>query len=131
MYSLWKWKIQTILEFDSTVLPHLNLPHPISFLWASPNPSSTPLVSYALWITLTYSLIAVLNAVFHHRCVRENVAIPWNLINSIALKINYVFYSSTSDSLYRSSHWRCAVRKGVLRNFLKLTRKHLCQSLFF
>ena len=26
---------------------------------------------------------------------------------------------------------RCSVRKGVLRNFTKLTGKHLCQCLFF
>ena len=25
----------------------------------------------------------------------------------------------------------CSVRKGVLKNFAKLTGKHLCQSLFF
>ena len=31
----------------------------------------------------------------------------------------------------RSSHWRCSVKKGVLRNFAKFTGKHLCQSLFF
>ena len=31
---------------------------------------------------------------------------------------------------FRSSHRRCSVRKGVLRNFAKFTRKHLCQSLF-
>ena len=30
----------------------------------------------------------------------------------------------------RSSHRRCSVRKGVLRNFAKFTGKHLCQSLF-
>ena len=30
-----------------------------------------------------------------------------------------------------SSHRGCPVRKGVLRNFAKLTGKHLCQSLFF
>ena len=33
--------------------------------------------------------------------------------------------------LCRSSHWRCSVRKGILRNFAKFTGKHLCQSLFF
>ena len=33
--------------------------------------------------------------------------------------------------IYRSSHQRCSVRKGVLRNFAKFTRKHLCQSLYF
>ena len=32
---------------------------------------------------------------------------------------------------YRSSHRMCSVRKGVLRNFPKITGKHLCQSLFF
>ena len=26
---------------------------------------------------------------------------------------------------------RCSVKKGVLRNFAKFTRKQLCQSLFF
>ena len=31
----------------------------------------------------------------------------------------------------RSSHQRCSVRIGVLRNFAKFTGKHLCQSLFF
>ena len=31
----------------------------------------------------------------------------------------------------RGSHWRCSVRKGVLRNFTKFTGKHLRQSLFF
>ena len=31
----------------------------------------------------------------------------------------------------RSSHQRCSVRKGVLRNFVKFTGKHLCQNLFF
>ena len=30
----------------------------------------------------------------------------------------------------RSSHQRCSVRKGVLRNFTKFTGKQLCQSLF-
>ena len=30
----------------------------------------------------------------------------------------------------RSSHQRCSTIKGVLRNFAKLTGKHLCQSLF-
>ena len=31
----------------------------------------------------------------------------------------------------RSSHRRCSLREGVLRNFAKLTGKHLYQSLFF
>ena len=32
--------------------------------------------------------------------------------------------------LFRSSHQRCFIIKGVLRNFAKFTGKHLCQSLF-
>ena len=32
---------------------------------------------------------------------------------------------------FRSSHRRCFVSKGVLRNFAKFAGKHLCQSLFF
>ena len=39
-----------------------------------------------------------------------------------------LFYKKTKC---RSSHRRCSVRKGVLRNFAKFTGKHLCQSLFF
>ena len=31
----------------------------------------------------------------------------------------------------RSSHWRCSVKIGVVKNLGKFTRKHLCQSLFF
>ena len=31
---------------------------------------------------------------------------------------------------FRSSHWMCSVRKGVLRNFAKFSGKHLWQSLF-
>ena len=37
----------------------------------------------------------------------------------------------TEGETFRSSHWRCSVRKDVLRNFTKLTGKHLCQGLFF
>ena len=33
--------------------------------------------------------------------------------------------------LFRSSHQRCSVRKGVLRNFTKFTGKHLRRSPFF
>ena len=34
-------------------------------------------------------------------------------------------------SFIRSSHQRCSMKKGVLRNFIKFTGKHLCQGLFF
>ena len=31
----------------------------------------------------------------------------------------------------RSSHRRCSLKKGVLRDFTKSTGKHQCQGLFF
>ena len=34
------------------------------------------------------------------------------------------------DALIRRSHQRCSEKKGVLRNFVKFTGNHLCQSLF-
>ena len=34
-------------------------------------------------------------------------------------------------SLCRSSHQKCSVKKGVLRNVAKFTGNHLCQSIFF
>ena len=34
------------------------------------------------------------------------------------------------DNVFRSSHWRCLVKKGVFKNFAKSTRKYLCWSLF-
>ena len=35
------------------------------------------------------------------------------------------------EIMYRSSHQRCSMKKGVLRDFTKFTGKDLCQSLFF
>ena len=28
-------------------------------------------------------------------------------------------------------HWRCSIKKGILKKFAKFTGKCLCQSLFF
>ena len=39
--------------------------------------------------------------------------------------------SNSQTKMIRSSHRRCSVRKGVLRNYAKVTGKHLCQSLYF
>ena len=44
---------------------------------------------------------------------------------------NFKIFSQLIQPFFKSSHQRCSVRKGVLRNFAKLTGKHLCQSLFF
>ena len=39
----------------------------------------------------------------------------------------------TSNNLTKiqKQHQRCSMKKGVLRNFAKFTRKQLCQNLFF
>ena len=46
---------------------------------------------------------------------------------------NVAFFNKTWEKLVlevRSSHRRCSVREGVLRNFAKFTGKHPYQSLF-
>ena len=40
-------------------------------------------------------------------------------------------FMSLDECILRSSHQRCSIKKGVLRNFVKFTGKHPCQSLFF
>ena len=32
---------------------------------------------------------------------------------------------------HRSSHQKYSIKKGVLKNFTKFTKEHLCQGLFF
>ena len=41
----------------------------------------------------------------------------------------YIVFNRWNISKDRSSHQRCSIRKGVLRNFAKFTGRHLCQSL--
>ena len=40
------------------------------------------------------------------------------------------YHISEENPNFRSSHQRCYIKKGVLRNFTKFTGKQLCQSLF-
>ena len=54
-----------------------------------------------------------------------NIQIWLRLLHNIMIHKYYFL------ELVRSSHWRCSVKKGVLRNFPKFTRKHLCQILSF
>ena len=42
-----------------------------------------------------------------------------------------IVFAITIQMTTRSSHHRCSVRKGVLRNFAKFKGKHLCQVLFY
>ena len=49
---------------------------------------------------------------------------------SVFLTFTQIFQIVIEKDIFRSSHRRCFVTKGVLRNFAKLTGKHLCQSPF-
>ena len=46
-------------------------------------------------------------------------------------KIESIFLIFLTGALWRSSHRWCSIEKDVLRNFEKLTGKHLCRSLLF
>ena len=50
----------------------------------------------------------------------------FNKVDNTILQIFYLYQKSP-----KSSHQRCSIKKGVLKNFPKFTGKHLCQSLFF
>ena len=54
-----------------------------------------------------------------------NIRTSWLL--NVAFNTNVIHFSMC----YRSSHQRCSINKGVLRNFTKFAGKHLCQSFFF
>ena len=61
----------------------------------------------------------------------NNLIIRWYQLYS-CLKSGLKLLSGHLDSAKcRSSHRRCSVKKGFLKNFIKFTEKHLCQSLFF
>ena len=62
-------------------------------------------------------------------------------INHINTLIVYSFISALrdkfagpvvfQDAFCRSSHRKCSVKKGVLKNLANFTGKHLCCSLFY
>ena len=41
--------------------------------------------------------------------------------------VSIFFYHLHNVTLHRSSHMRCSVRKGALKNYAKFTGKHLCK----
>ena len=55
----------------------------------------------------------------------------WSSKNSLVKSFQKSIKVYWSDWHYRSSHRRCSIRKGALRNLAKFTGKHLFQSLFF
>ena len=63
------------------------------------------------------------------RCFPVNFAIFLEAI--ISQNTSGRFLLLLVANLFRSSHRKYSVRKNVLRNFAKFTRKHMSQSLFF
>ena len=57
--------------------------------------------------------------------------ISYPISSDLHKKISLQCYQLYNLPCFRSSHWKCAGRKGVLRNFPKSTGKHLWQRLFF
>ena len=51
----------------------------------------------------------------------------YKLMNVSGFLINLTFYETDYLGRILISHRMCSVRKGVPRNFAKLTVKHLCQ----
>ena len=49
---------------------------------------------------------------------------------SATAKLNHGANIGKSDFIFRSSHRRYSLKKGVLKNFANFTRKHLCWRLF-
>ena len=51
-----------------------------------------------------------------------------------ALLLHFKYFPISKKKCFtnnRSSHQKCSMKKGVLKNFTKFTGKHLCQSLFY
>ena len=47
----------------------------------------------------------------------------------------YKYFSSWEilrnySTIFRSSHWRCSIKKAILKHFVIFTGKHLCRGLF-
>ena len=74
----------------------------------------------------------------HHTLTTVNKCYIYNSEGNIAKnkkiitqEIQYEINSEYKHFIFRSSHQRCSLEKGVLWTFTKFTGKHLYQSLFF
>ena len=74
---------------------------------------------------ISFSFLKALNVL--------SVSFLWVFSVSFLLRFLKFFFQLESPHycFQRSSHQRCSVTTGVLRNFAKFTGKQLCQRLFF
>ena len=73
----------------------------------------------------------LLLSLFYRIKERQILNLSWFVMLSTQHQDIFLFIFLLIPLRYRSNHQRCSIIKGVLRNFAKFTRKHLCQSLFF
>ena len=80
-------------------------------------------------------IVTACDGVCHNRKFYQLHNTVTNNLNRLCYKAvsrqNWDLFIFSLTSHYRSSHQRCSVKKGVLRNFTNFTGRHLCQCLFF
>ena len=90
------------------------------------NPSYTFMILYiktvllkidAFWKGILFSISLIIVSVISYSHI-------WN-------KVQKRVWQHIRKNVFRSSHQKCSMKKGVLINFAKFTGKHMCQSLFF
>ena len=52
--------------------------------------------------------------------IQRKISLPESVFKVVSWKLE----------TFRSSHWRCSVKQGVLKNFANFTGKNLCWNLF-
>ena len=60
--------------------------------------------------------------------VNIHINVHSKIFAGVKQKVSYLHSLWTQQTIFRSSHQRCSVKKVVLRNFTKFTGKHLRQS---
>ena len=98
---------------------------------------SSPLFQFVLRSFILALHCEVINHKFSTRFLCFTLTHPYNWRDMILTSQHFLVKTyhnkdqlflislNMNKSTVKGSHWRCSVRKGVLRNFAKLTGKHL------
>ena len=94
--------------------------------------------SYTLFFFI-YTFYLTFSKIFRNHCKKRTSKqkLTWEELDflkknfSLLQNVGKLAVFSNLWFLYRGSHQRCSVKKGVLRNFAKFKGKHLSQSFFF
>ena len=81
------------------------------------------------WLSKITKWLAITKMLLHGLVITSTIFIYFNTMPSVSF--SYISIVMTGQPIFRSSHRRCFVWKGVLGYLVKLTGKHMCQSLFF